>query len=67
MVVSDCISLYRVIVSVKRADEHKTAEQVKVKDDKLYHSAELCSYVLYVLTPMFSSVFTLTSQVISML
>ncbi len=27
MVVSDCISLYRVIVNVKRADEHKTAEQ----------------------------------------
>lgn len=40
--VSDCMSLYRVIFKVKRAGEHKTAEQHEVKEDKLSHSAELC-------------------------
>ncbi len=44
------------------ADEHKTAEQHKDKEGKLYHSTELCSYVLNTLLPhMF------TSQVISMI
>ncbi len=38
IVVCDCISLYRVIVSVNTADEHK------VKESKLDHSSELCSY-----------------------
>ncbi len=41
------------IVNVKRADEHKTAEYHKVKEGKLHHSAELCMFqtlrLLYVL------------------
>ncbi len=44
MFVSDCISAYRVIVRVKRADEHNTVE---VKYSKRDHSAELGSCFIH--------------------
>ncbi len=44
------------------ADKHKTAEHHKVKEGELYHSAELCSYVLNTSAP-----YMFTSLLISMM
>ncbi len=47
------VLVYRVIVDVKRADDHKTSEYHTVNEGKLHHSAELCSCFKHFVSYMF--------------